>query len=119
MIVGITIITVSILVNQVTKETFSKNNPGLDAVVGAKGSPLQLILSSIHHIDIPTGNISYQNARKIIKHPAIMSATPISLGDNFQNFRIVGTDKFLKLYKANLISGNVSQPMQAIIGYMC
>ena len=62
MIVGITIITVSILVNQITKETFSKNNPGLDAVVGAKGSPLQLILSSIHHIDIPTGNISYQNA---------------------------------------------------------
>jgi len=119
MIVGITIITVSILVNQVTKETFSKNNPGLDAVVGAKGSPLQLILSSIHHIDIPTGNISYQNARKIIKHPAIKSATPISLGDNFQNFRIVGTDKsFLKLYKANLISGTAwSQPMQAVIGY--
>ena len=107
MIVGITIITVSIIVNQVTKETFSKNNPGLDAVVGAKGSPLQLILSSIHHIDIPTGNISYQNARKIIKHPAIKSATPISLGDNFQNFRIVGTNKsFLKLYKANLISGS-------------
>ena len=118
MIVGITIITVSILVNQVTKETFSKNNPGLDAVVGAKGSPLQLILSSIHHIDIPTGNISYQNARKIIKHPAIKSAIPISLGDNFQNFRIVGTNKsFFKLYKANLISGTAwSQPMQAVIG---
>ena len=66
MIIGITIITVSILVNQITKETFSKNNPGLDAVVGAKGSPLQLILSSIHHIDIPTGNISYQNAKKLL-----------------------------------------------------
>jgi len=119
MVVGITIITVSILVNQVTKDTFSKNNPGLDAVVGAKGSPLQLILSSIHHIDIPTGNISYQNAKKIIKHPAIKSATPISLGDNFQNFRIVGTNKnFLKLYKANLISGTAwSEPMQAVIGY--
>jgi len=119
MVVGITIITVSILVNQVTKNTFSKNNPGLDAVVGAKGSPLQLILSSIHHIDIPTGNISYQNAKKIIRHPAIKSATPISLGDNFQNFRIVGTNKnFLKLYKANLISGTAwSEPMQAVIGY--
>ena len=111
MVVGITIITVSILVNQVTKETFSKNNPGLDAVVGAKGSPLQLILSSIHHIDIPTGNISYQSARNIIKHPAIKSATPISLGDNFQNFRIVGTNKsFFKLYKANLISGLPTHP---------
>ena len=119
MIVGITIITVSILVNQITKETFSKNNPGFDAVVGAKGSPLQLILSSIHHIDIPTGNISYQNAKKIIKHPAIKSAIPISLGDNFQNFRIVGTNKsFLKLYKANLNSGTAwSKPMQAVIGH--
>ena len=119
MIVGITIITVSILVNQITKETFSKNNPGLDAVVGAKGSPLQLVLSSIHHVDIPTGNISYKNAQKIIKHPAIKSAIPISLGDNFQNFRIVGTNKrFLKLYNANLISGTVwSKPMQAVIGY--
>ena len=119
MIVGITVITVSILVNQITKETFSKNNPGLDAVVGAKGSPLQLVLSSIHHVDIPTGNISYQNAQKIIRHPAIKSAIPISLGDNFQNFRIVGTNKkFLKLYNANLISGTVwSKPMQAVIGY--
>ena len=119
MIVGITIITVSIMVNQVTKETFSKNNPGLDAVVGAKGSPLQLILSSIHHIDIPAGNISYQNARKIIKHPAIKSATPISLGDNFQNFRIVGTNKkILKFYNANLRIGSIwEKPMQSIIGY--
>ena len=119
MIVGITVITVSILVNQITKETFSKNNPGLDAVVGAKGSPLQLVLSSIHHVDIPTGNISYQNAQKIIRHPAIKSAIPISLGDNFQNFRIVGTNKkFLKLYNANLISGTTwSKPMQAVIGY--
>ena len=60
MILGMTIITVSILVNQITKDTFKKNNPNLDVVIGAKGSPLQLILSSIHHIDIPTGNINYK-----------------------------------------------------------
>ena len=71
MIVGMTIITVSILVTQITKNTFNKNNPNLDVVVGAKGSPLQLILSTIHHIDIPTGNISYKNALNIIKHPAL------------------------------------------------
>ena len=93
MILGMTIITVSILVNQITKDTFRKNNPNLDVVVGAKGSPLQLVLSSIHHIDIPTGNISYQDAKKILKHPAIKSGVAISLGDNFQNFRIVGTNK--------------------------
>ena len=119
MVLGMTIITVSILVNQITKDTFNKNNPNLDVVVGAKGSPLQLVLSSIHHIDIPTGNISYKNAKKIIKHPAIKFGVPISLGDNFQNFRIVGTDKKLfKLYNAEIKIGSIwEKPMQAVIGY--
>ena len=118
MILGVTIITLSVLVNQITKNTFNKNNPNLDVVVGAKGSPLQLVLSSIHHIDIPTGNISYKNAKKIMKHPAIKFGVPISLGDNFQNYRIVGTDKkFLKLYDAELEIGSMwEKPMQSVIG---
>ena len=118
MILGVTIITLSVLVNQITKNTFTKNNPNLDVVVGAKGSPLQLVLSSIHHIDIPTGNISYKNAKKIMKHPAIKFGVPISLGDNFQNYRIVGTDKkFLKLYNAELEIGSMwEKPMQSVIG---
>ena len=118
MILGVTIITLSVLVNQITKNTFTKNNPNLDVVVGAKGSPLQLVLSSIHHIDIPTGNISYKNAKKIMKHPAIKFGVPISLGDNFQNYRIVGTDKkFLKLYNADLEIGSMwEKPMQSVIG---
>ncbi len=119
MILGMTIITVSILVNQITKDTFNKNNPNLDVVVGAKGSPLQLVLSSIHHIDIPTGNISYKNAKKLIKHPAIKFGVPISLGDNFQNFRIVGTDKkFFMLYNAQIEIGSIwEKPMQSVVGY--
>ena len=118
MILGVTIITLSVLVNQIIKDTFTKNNPNLDVVVGAKGSPLQLVLSSIHHIDIPTGNISYKNAKKIMKHPAIKFGVPISLGDNFQNYRIVGTDKkFLKLYDAELEIGSMwEKPMQSVIG---
>ena len=118
MILGVTIITLSVLVNQITKNTFTKNNTNLDVVVGAKGSPLQLVLSSIHHIDIPTGNISYKNAKKIMKHPAIKFGVPISLGDNFQNYRIVGTDKkFLKLYDAELEIGSIwEKPMQSVIG---
>ena len=119
MIVGMTIITTSILINQISKNTFYSNNPNLDAVVGSKGSPLQLVLSSIHHVDIPTGNISYKDAKKIMKHPAIKIGIPISLGDNFQNYRIVGTDKrFLNLYKTSLNSGSIwNKPMQAVIGH--
>jgi len=62
-----------------------KNNIGdIDVVIGAKGSPLQLVLSSILHIDNPTGNISYSKANIISKHPRIKSAIPISYGDNYK-----------------------------------
>lgn len=68
------------------------NAKGVDLVVGAKGSPLQLILSSIYFIDFPTGNISDQEAYSIAANPMVKKAVPLALGDNYRGFRIVGTD---------------------------
>lgn len=68
------------------------NAKGVDLVVGAKGSPLQLILSSIYFIDFPTGNISEQEAHSIAANPMVKKAVPLALGDNYAGFRIVGTD---------------------------
>ena len=68
------------------------NAKGVDLVVGAKGSPLQLILSSIYFIDFPTGNISEQEARSLVANPMVKKAVPLALGDNYAGFRIVGTD---------------------------
>ena len=47
------------------KNALMSDGKGVDIVVGAKGSPLQLVLSSIYHIDIPNGNIPYQSALEI------------------------------------------------------
>jgi len=46
----------------------------VDMVIGAKGSPLQLILSAVYHADKPTGNISVLEARRIQKHPLVKEA---------------------------------------------
>jgi putative ABC transport system permease protein len=64
----------------------------VDLVVGAKGSPLQLILSTVLHVDIPTGNIPFAAAKSIAADPMVRSATPLSLGDTYRGARIVGTD---------------------------
>jgi len=96
-----------------------ENNLGkIDVVVGAKGSPLQLVLASVLHLDNPTGNISYKEALKIIKNPLIKSAIPISYGDNYKGYRIVGTThEYPTLYSAELQKGHrVENAMEVILG---
>ncbi|TCI94760.1 ABC transporter permease [Tenacibaculum sp. M341] len=94
------------------------NLAGVDMVVGAKGSPLQLVLSSVLHIDNPTGNISYAAAKKIGKNPLVKFSVPISYGDNYKGYKIVGTTvEFKKLYKAEIDKGrDVQKPLEVVIG---
>jgi putative ABC transport system permease protein len=88
-------------------------------VVGAEGSPLQLVLSSVYHIDVPTGNISLSEAQKITQNKLfVKKAIPISLGDNFRGFRIVGTTQaYPDNYQARLQSGVWwKKEMEAVLG---
>ncbi|MFZ8528525.1 hypothetical protein ACO1NJ_14475, partial [Staphylococcus aureus] len=62
---GIGVIVALLLINAQMNNEFTKNLKGIDLVVGGKGSPMQLILSSVFHLDIPTGNIPLEEAQKI------------------------------------------------------
>lgn len=107
---GIGLITFLLLVNDQLKENFDNNLAGIDLVIGAKGSPLQMILCNMYHIDNPTGNISVKEASPFLnpRHPLIVSAVPLSLGDSYKGFRIVGTDhSFVKLYDVEIAQGQV------------
>lgn len=99
-------------------ERFERDAQGVDLVVGAKGSPLQLILSSIFHIDQPTGNIPLSSMDMLRSDPAVERAVPLALGDNFRGFRIVGTDQsFNELYGLEIAQGSdVGGRMQAVMG---
>ncbi len=107
---GVGLISLLLLLNQQLEQKFEKNLAGIDLVVGAKGSPLQLILCNMYHIDAPTGNIDIADARPFLRsgHPLIELAVPLSLGDNYRNFRIVGTtSEFKDLYDATVQSGKL------------
>ncbi|GGG94707.1 peptide ABC transporter permease [Parapedobacter pyrenivorans] len=115
---GTGILCVLLLTSHQLEEQLDNNSRGIDLVVGAKGSPIQLILSSIYHMDNPTGNISLAEAEKLAANPMVKLAVPLSLGDNYRDHRIVGTDStFLQLYGLELAEGRIWQEdFEAVIG---
>ena len=103
---SVAIISLLILLQKQFEKQFSSNIDGVDLVIGAKGSPMQLILSSVYQMDAPTGNINYKDAQVWMKHPFVKTAIPLAFGDNYRGFRIVGTtNEYLKKYEAEIISG--------------
>lgn len=104
---GVSVITLLLVVSRQLEERVADNTKGIDLVVGAKGSPLQLILCNIFHIDFPTGNINLREAEKLANHRLVKNAIPLALGDSYMNFRIIGTSQaYAELYQAELLAGD-------------
>ena len=112
-------ISISIILVQFENHVKTRlNNDGkkIDIVVGAKGSPLQIVLSSIYHIDLPTGNIPYSSLKTISDDPLVDKVIPLALGDNWKNNRIVGTTyEYLEHYGAKLDKGRSWQKVFEVV----
>lgn len=104
---GIAVITILLLFNNQLQQKITENSKGIDLVIGAKGSPLQLILCNIFHVDFPTGNIKLNEAERFARHRLVKKAIPLALGDSYKNVRIIGTNKnYTDLYEAELAQGD-------------
>lgn len=99
-------------------DRFERDARGIDLVVGAKGSPLQLILSSVYHLDVPTGNIPLESIEALRRDRSVSRVIPLALGDSFRGYRIVGTEpSYLALYDAKLAQGRMfGAPGDAVLG---
>ena len=115
---GVGIISLLFLLNNQIEQQLQANLRGVDMVVGSKGSPLQLILSSIYHIDNPTGNIPYSEAIKIDNNSLVDITVPLSYGDSYNGFRIVGTThQYPELYEMSLKKGRLwSRSLEVVLG---
>ncbi|MAM81283.1 MAG: hypothetical protein CMP89_11055 [Gammaproteobacteria bacterium] len=115
---GTASIAVLLLASAQLSSSLTRNAAGIDLVIGAKGSPLQLVLSGVYHADVPPGNIPYEEAARWAEHPMVESAIPLSLGDSYEGYRIVGTiTDFATLYDADLQTGNYwDKPFEAVLG---
>src|SRR5688572_13458992 len=68
---GLASITLVLLVSEQIDRAFERDLAGIDLVVGAKGSPMQLILAGVFHIDVPPGNIPLDAVRALQKNPQV------------------------------------------------
>ncbi|MEM9857475.1 MAG: ABC transporter permease [Bacteroidota bacterium] len=118
MTLGVGIISLLLQINHHIEQQMENNIRGIDMVVGAKGSPLQLILSSVYHIDAPTGNILLSEAEQLRKNPLVDYGIPLSFGDSYRGYRIVGTnDSYANLYNASLAEGKLwSATLEVTVG---
>lgn len=115
---GVALLAALLLLSQGVQDGFLRNAQGIDVVVGAKGSPLQLVLSSVYHADVPTGNIDMHDMEKLQHNPKVKSIIPVALGDNYRGFRIVGTvPEYLAHYGAEYAQGKIfAAPFDAVAG---
>ncbi|CAM4007151.1 ABC transporter permease [Paracidovorax anthurii] len=115
---GLAAVTLVLLVATQVDRGFERDVQGIDLVVGAKGSPLQLILAGVFHIDVPPGNIALQDFEALRSHPLVAQAIPLSLGDSFGGYRIVGTTpEYPAHYGMQIDAGRLwDKPMEAVLG---
>jgi putative ABC transport system permease protein len=115
---GVATIVLLLLVVGQLEERMNRDARGIDLVVGAKGSPMQLILSGIYHLDAPTGNVPLAAAQSLAKNRFVRKAIPLALGDSWKGHRIVGAGhEYPNHYAATMAAGRLwEKPMEAVLG---
>ena len=105
---GLASMTFLLLVGHQLDRAFERDLAGIDVVVGAKGSPLQLILAGVLHMDVPPGNVPLKAVEVLKTHPQVAKVIPISLGDSFrQMIEVADRDpKSLILLTADMARSN-------------
>jgi putative ABC transport system permease protein len=116
--IGIAAATALLLFSAQANDRLARDARGVDLVVGAKGSPLQLVLSAVFHADVPTGNINAADVERIAKDPLVKRAIPIGLGDALRGHRIVGAPaEIIDFYGAKIGDGRAyAKPFEAVLG---
>jgi putative ABC transport system permease protein len=79
------------MVKTQSQAAFTQTTTGFDAVLGARGSKLQLVLNAIFHLEASPGNLAAADFESIRRHPMVKTAIPIAVGDNLRGYRLVGT----------------------------
>ena len=119
LVLSVSLVTFILQLSQQLNGQMDKNIAPVDMVVGAKGSPLQLVLSSVLHIDAPTGNIPLKEAEPLMKHPFVKTAIPVSYGDNYKGYRLLGTDpSYFDAYGGTLAEGRLfKESFEVVAGH--
>jgi len=87
-------------IRQSARTSFERTISDTDVIIGARSSPINLVLYSVFQLGNPTNNVTWETYQEIIKRRDVGWAVPISLGDSHRGFRVVGTTQdYFEHYK--------------------
>lgn len=89
---GVSLVIASVLLARGIREGFIAGATDYNLVVGAKGSPMQLVLSAVFRMDLATPNIEYTIYQNLLRDPRVETAVPMGMGDAYRGFRYVATN---------------------------
>lgn len=121
----IAMLTLVTLLSAGTHDGLVRATEPFDLIIGAKGSPNQLVLNTVFLQDVPIGNISHEIYEEMAVNPLVASAIPLAFGDNYKGYTIVGSgsDIFQHQSKAGqeewlqLAAGRpFTVPFEAVVG---
>ncbi|MEM7728408.1 MAG: ABC transporter permease [Pseudomonadota bacterium] len=78
-------------IRQGARASFERTITDTDLIVGARSSPINLVLYSVFQIGDPTNNMTWRTYEQIAARPDVGWTVPISLGDSHRGYRVVGT----------------------------
>lgn len=92
-LLGVALVIAILVIKQESEDAFNQTATGYELIVAPKGSPLQVTLNTIYHIGLPVNNMPYKTYELISKDRRVKLAIPYVMGDNYKNFRIIGTSE--------------------------
>jgi len=117
---GVAVLSAGFLIWRGVEAGLARNAGGIDLIVGPQGSPLQLTLSALYHLDIPAGNIDDSALPRLQSHPQVRQAIPLAMGDHYRGHRVVGTTvDYITLYHGRITEGAMFEGnFQTVAGAM-
>jgi len=90
---GIALMSSVVSLREQAHKNFTQVGLGVDAVLGPKGSPLQIVLNSLYHLETMPGKIRWPYYKKVLRHPIVESGIPFITGHSFGGFRVNAINK--------------------------
>lgn len=89
---GISLMTVTVTIREQTHRRFTRIGLGVDAVVGPKGSPLQIVLNAVYHLEEMPGKIPWPLIEELRQHPVVAAVIPFCSGHSYAGLRVNAID---------------------------
>ena len=92
MALGVSLLVAVVSLREQAHRNFNQDGLGVDAVLGPKGSPLQIILNALYHLDEMPGKIRWSYYAEVLKDPVVASGIPFITGHSYAGFRVNAID---------------------------